>query len=53
MIPFKKSLLLPVLSGMIVFSGCSTQGQGASEPNNVNAGIKYGIGKVVLLYLSA
>lgn len=37
MIPFKKSLLLPVLAGMIVFSGCSPQGQGASGTNDANA----------------
>ncbi|MEK4439326.1 ABC transporter substrate-binding protein [Paenibacillus sp. FSL K6-2862] len=46
MIPFKKSLLLPVLAGMIVFSGCSTQGQGASETNNVNAGSSTVSGKL-------
>ncbi|WP_260865752.1 ABC transporter substrate-binding protein [Paenibacillus xylanexedens] len=37
MIPFKKSLLLPVLAGMIIFSGCSPQGQAASGTNDANA----------------
>lgn len=46
MIPFKKSLLLPVLAGMIIFSGCSAQGQGSSETNNVNAGSSAVSGKL-------
>lgn len=46
MIPFKKSLLLPVLAGMIVFSGCSTQGQGTTETNSVNAGSSTVSGKL-------
>ncbi|SYX87094.1 Iron ABC transporter iron-binding subunit [Paenibacillus alvei] len=34
MIPFKKSLLLPLLAGMIVFTGCSSQGQSTPDNNS-------------------
>lgn len=37
MIPFKKSLLLPLLAGMIVFSGCSAQGQATTDQDSSGA----------------
>lgn len=38
MIPFKKTAILPLLAGMLIFSGCASQGPTASQPSDSGNG---------------